>query len=134
MSHLQRRWLALPPIVLCLLDGVLTLTGQPASYWEGDYRQANELNPLMASILRWHPAAFLAGATLWTSAFSAAIGLLPRRGALAVAFGFSLGHALGAAAWFARHGGLGWFAASAVLWGAERFTRWAWRKQEPCTQ
>ncbi len=46
------------PAIVCLLDCVLTLYGQPPSYWAGQYHQAVEYNPPFLWLLRLHPLAF----------------------------------------------------------------------------
>ena len=37
MPTAPRIWLIVPPVVVALLDGTLTLCGQPQDYWDGDY-------------------------------------------------------------------------------------------------
>ncbi len=128
MSRKNRFWLCLPPIVLCLLDGALTLLGQPAQYWGGDFACANEWNPLFAPILQRHPLAFIAGGALSITGFTLAIVYLPIIPAVWVSLGFSMGHAIGAAGWFIREGSWGWLAGGVLLVAAERLTRWAWGK------
>jgi hypothetical protein len=128
MSRKNRFWLCFPPVVLCLLDGGVTLLGQPAQYWAGDYSCANEFNPIFAPILQWHPLAFVAGGTLYMVGFSLVILYFPVKVAVCASFGFSLGHAIGAASWFTRQGSWGWLAGIGELVLAERLTSWAWKR------
>jgi hypothetical protein len=124
----RRWWLALPPLLLCCLDGALTLAGQPGPYWQGDFTAARELNPFFDLLLRWHPWAFLGGLAVWLAAIAGAIVWLPRRFAVVVAFGFTLGHACGAASWVVPLGVAGWVLAVLLLVAAERLLWLSWRR------
>jgi hypothetical protein len=94
-----RIWLCLPPVVLCGLDGGLTLWGQPAAYWANGYQTYDEGNPLAAWLLTVHPLAFAAAGVVYCVGVCAAVMWLPGRYAVAVASLVSLGHTVGAAAW-----------------------------------
>ena len=62
--------LCLPPLVLCVLDVSLTLHGQYAEYWAGNYAAGREGNPLAAPFLRHHPATFALLAVAWAGPFA----------------------------------------------------------------
>jgi hypothetical protein len=94
-----RLWLCLPPVVLCLLDGAITLYGQPAAYWTGGYTMVREGNPLAAWLLTVHPLAFAASAVPYLFLVLILICFLPRRGAVVVAVLVSLAHLLALAIW-----------------------------------
>src|SRR6266705_1942933 len=87
----SRLWLCVAPVAFCLLDVGLTLRGQPAEYWQGDYGTAFEGNPFFRWFLQQHPFAGLGIAVAWISVFSLAILWLPtklaRVGAFTVLFG-----------------------------------------------
>jgi hypothetical protein len=85
--------------VLCALDGCLTLWGQPAAYWAGDYAAVNEGNPLPAGLLAIHPLAFAAAGVPYVLLLAGAILWLPRRCSEAVAALFSFSHTVGVLAW-----------------------------------
>src|SRR4051794_27046312 len=106
-----RLWLAMPPLLLCALDGLLTLTGQPAAYWAGDFTAARELNPLFDLLLRQHPIAFLTGLAVWLTVLALAVLLLPRRLAFLAAFAGAFGHTWGATSWVVAFGVVGWLLA-----------------------
>ncbi len=95
----QRLWLCVPPIALCAFDGCVTLWGQPAAYWAGDYAMVNEGNPLSAWLLARHPLAFAAAGVPYALLLAGAILWLPRRWSEAVAVLFTFSHAVGVVAW-----------------------------------
>ena len=55
----HRIWLCLPPFVAQVFDATMTLSGQPAAYWDGDYSLMNEFNPIYRLFLNLHPLAFV---------------------------------------------------------------------------
>lgn len=101
MWKLRRRLigLCLVPVLLAVLDGSVTLIGQPASYWAGDYTQVREGTPGFRILLANGPATFIAGLAVWVLAFVGMILLLPSTLALAVCLLFTLGHTIGAFSW-----------------------------------
>ena len=104
MWRLRRRLigLCLVPVLLALLDGTVTLIGQPAAYWAGDHSRVLEGTPGFRILLTYGPALFIAGHLVWELAFVAMILLLPSRLALAVCLMFTLGHTIGAFSWLNR--------------------------------
>ncbi len=58
-SRLERKYLALSLLPCYALDIVLTLIGQPSSYWAGQRHELIEQNPIGAWLLQIHPAAFI---------------------------------------------------------------------------
>jgi hypothetical protein len=94
-----RLWLCVAPAVLATLDKAMTLWGQPAEYWAGDYTGYNELNPVSAWSLGWHPLALVVQNFLWISAFGLLIVVLPRRMAKILALAIAMGHAAGVGWW-----------------------------------
>ena len=80
-------------------DIVMTLLGQPMSYWSGDFSSKNEVNPIGAEFLQWHPLAFLGGAVLYAILFSGAIYVLPKLLAWWISVGLLLAHAGGMKSW-----------------------------------
>lgn len=94
--------LCLVPVLLAVLDGSVTLIGQPAAYWAGDYSRVLEGTPGFRILLTYGPAAYIAGLTVWVLAFVGMILLLPSRLALAVCLMFTLGHTIGAFSWINR--------------------------------
>ncbi len=104
-------WLVLLPIAVCLADVGLTLQGQPAEYWQGEYRVANEANPLPHFFLEWHPLAFAGLALAWIAVFAIVILILPRRWALCTCLAVIVGHTIGTLSWLLRNRPFGpWFA------------------------
>jgi hypothetical protein len=95
----RRIWLCLPPVVLCGLDGGLTLWGQPAEYWANGYKTFHEGNPLAAWLLTVHPLAFTAAGLGYCLGVCAAVLWLPVRGSVAVMTLVSLAHAVAATTW-----------------------------------
>ena len=95
----RRVWLCVPPFALCVLDQTITLVGQPAAYWGGDYSLAHEGNPWFHWLLQQHPLAFEAGILAWITLFSSLIIFLPQRVAMTISIAIVLGHAWGASTW-----------------------------------
>ncbi|HEV3258614.1 MAG TPA: hypothetical protein VG013_17190 [Gemmataceae bacterium] len=95
-------WLPLLPATVCLADVALTLHGQPAAYWQGDYHSALEGNPLPRVFLEAHPLAFVCLVAGWVASVGlVALAAAPRwaaAGCLAVA----AGHTVGAVSWLLR--------------------------------
>jgi len=94
--------MCLPPVVMVVIDGALTLRGQAPQYWSKGYALVREDNPIAYWFLQWHPVVFVLGIVLWVVLFTAAIHRLPIGLARATAFAVMLGHALGAASWLIR--------------------------------
>lgn len=105
----KRRFLGLcvPPLVLGLVDGSLTLVGQSSFYWE-NYLAVNEANPIFASLLQVHPVAFLAGAVAWLAMLCTMIVLLPQLAALILSIAITFGHTIGSGNWLFGHFELGY--------------------------
>ena len=95
----QRLLLCVPPITLCAFDGCMTLWGQPAAYWAGDYATVQEGNPLAAWFLAVHPLAFAAAGVPYVVLVAGAILWLPWRWSEAAAVLVSLSHMVGVIAW-----------------------------------
>ncbi len=94
--------LCLVPVLLAVLDGSVTLIGQPAAYWAGDHSWVLEGTPGFRILLTHGPAAYIAGLTVWVLAFVGMILVLPSTVALAVCLMFTLGHTIGAFSWINR--------------------------------
>jgi hypothetical protein len=108
----------------------MTLTGQSAEYWAGDYSAPREGSPQGYWLLALHPLAYVAGAVGYMAVFTLFIVLLPRLMAQMLAVGLVMGHAWGTASWlYTRWPGtsvgywmvLGLYTLSAILivWGIE---------------
>lgn len=90
--------LCVPPVVLALLDGGLTLALQPAEYWK-NAAAVNEASPLWVAFLSRSPLAYLAAATVYLAIVCACIRFLPRRAAFIASLTVSLWHIVGASSW-----------------------------------
>jgi hypothetical protein len=122
----NRIWLCLGPTLLCLLDGCLTLYGQPAAYWQGSTHLAEELNPLGLWALERHPLCFTAVLLCWIGAFATIILSLPLGVAVACSFLIQLGHTVGAALWVIRE--FGWIACIPLLLASSVALEMTWKK------
>jgi hypothetical protein len=91
--------LCLPPVLLALLDGGLTLVGQSSDYWAGDYGDVNELSPTFHQLLAYHPLAYAGGFIAWVVMFVVLILLLPRTLALTASIAIAMSHTGGASTW-----------------------------------
>lgn len=96
----RRLWgLCIPPILLCLLDTILTLLGQSREYWAGHYSNVNEGSPTFNHLLSVSPLAYIGGIALWIVVFVGLILLLPDTLALITSIAVTFGHSVGAATW-----------------------------------
>jgi hypothetical protein len=125
----KNRWcLCVGPVLFCVLDGCLTLRGQSAEYWSGDFRLAEELNPLGLWALERHPIVFAIVLCCWIGVFAASILFLPTNLAMLVSFAVQMGHTLGASSWVIRE--YGWLACVPVLIASRLVLDLAWRAPE----
>ena len=125
---IRRLWLLLPALGLYAADLGLTLTGQPAAYWGGDYSKAVEHNPLAYPILARHPVWFVGTGLAWAVVFSTVIVLWRSRVSDWIAVLLAFGHALGGSTWLARHGFGGLVLAIVYLAVASRVSGACWRR------
>jgi hypothetical protein len=135
MPQLRRRLLGLCllPTLLACLDSALTLGGQSAAYWAGNYSRVNEASPTFHQLLAYHPLAYFAGQAGWILVFTLMILLMPQTLALMTSIAVTLGHTLGAASWFVfrLHYGYqlcsGLFLMTAI--GLAVGIRWGWQAE-----
>ena len=75
MSSVWRRFLGLciPPLAFCAFDASITLAGQSADYWSGNYAEVNEASPTFNHLLHIHPTAFAVGTLAWAAMFASII-------------------------------------------------------------
>lgn len=95
----SKAWFCIPPIILCLIDSTITLVGQSAKYWQGNYFVANEECPPMRAMLQTHPLAFEAVIFAWIIAFVVVILLVPRWLGRSLSIALLLGHTWGTYTW-----------------------------------
>ncbi len=96
----QRYWLLLPFWVLAILDHLLTVIGQSDRYWQGNYHEASENNPLSIQLLFQSPLVFL---TVFVAGYLVIGFIILRvscRVSSALVLSFVVGHAWGASSWF----------------------------------
>lgn len=133
MSSVRSRlWgLCFPPFLLSVCDGAVTLWGQSAEYWRGNYAAVNEISPTFHQLLRLHPVAFGIGVMVWAAVFVGILLLLPDTLALIVSIAVTFGHTAGTATWlmyrfqYGYQAANGLFLLTAVLLGL--CIRWGWR-------
>jgi hypothetical protein len=119
-------WITL--FALASVDAGLTLRGQPARYWQGDYASVQELNPLGRVLLQCHPLAFGLSAVVESAAVGLLLLIRPTRLVVRSAVLLAFLHAFGAAGWFVRASWPGCLVACALLVAAERFLTLSWRR------
>jgi hypothetical protein len=95
--------LCLPPMLIGILDGSITLVGQPAEYWAGNYSRAVEGNPTFYGMMIISPWAAVALFAIWMGLCVGLILLLPDTLALIVSIAVTLWHSVGAATWLLFH-------------------------------
>ncbi|MEI7686133.1 MAG: hypothetical protein WCL32_14000 [Planctomycetota bacterium] len=124
----RRAWLCVSAIVPCLLDVAVTMHGQPAAYWSGDYFAALECNPLPRIILWLGPWPFAVAVLAWLAFIGAAISFLPWPMAIVVSFIVATLHGLGAGSWMFSFGWMGAAAAVGVLVFVEQLMSFCWQR------
>jgi hypothetical protein len=79
VSKSKRRLLGmgLPFLLVFLLDWGLTLYGQPAEYWAGNYTCTLEGGPFFRRLFMIHPLAAIAGQVVWVVVILVLLVLLP---------------------------------------------------------
>lgn len=123
MNFCMQTKLAFLACIVAIIDGLLTLAGQPTSYWRGDFSTAYELNPLGYVILELGPTPFASAMTVWAIVLSLFLYRLPHRWASALAFLAILAHGMGGAGWLCRYGIVGIALAVFYLVLLEQLTR-----------
>jgi hypothetical protein len=127
---IARFWLLLPAWCFCTADMTLTLLGQPAAYWSGDYGQAAEVNPIAYPLLAYHPVLFIGGGIVWQAAVGAVVLLWRQRFARWLAIGLAIGHAVGGSSWLAYPAPVGWVLPVGYLVAASWFAGVCWRRAD----
>ncbi len=124
----SRVWLLLPAAVLYTFDICFTLLGQSSTYWNGDYEEAIEVNPIAYPILATNPYLFLVLGIVWLIIFSVVV--LKWRHPISTwgAIFLAIGHAVGGATWVTEFGawGTGFTIAYVIL--AAQFATSCWRR------
>ena len=95
----KKLWLCLPFFLVFLCDASITLYGQPAAYWEGNYALANEVFPAFNWALQQHPMVFVAQSLGWVVVFSLLILVLPNFLSEVTTFALVQGHTWGVMTW-----------------------------------
>lgn len=117
------------PVAACLCDLTVTLSGQSAEYWNGDWSAVTEGNPIPHWLLSQHPLALCSGIAVWIVIFCAAILWLRLPVARVVAFAVMLGHATAASTWLLRMQPFGILYAIVLLLVLKQFDRFIWMTQ-----
>jgi hypothetical protein len=101
--------LGLPCLLAVSYDVGLTLHGQPARYWAGDYNSTTEGAPFFRKLFETHPLAVVAGEALWASIILTWILLLPEVLAVTLAIAVVIGHTVGGYTWLSLMPMRHWF-------------------------
>ena len=110
MSDWKRRLLGLglPCLLAFAFDIGMTLHGQPAEYWRGDYSSTTEGAPFFRKLFAFHPLAAVAGECLWASIVLIGVLLLPELLAIILTIAVVFGHAAGGYTWLGLIHERGW--------------------------
>jgi|SRR5579862_2550945 len=111
MPDWKRRLLGmgLPCLLAFLFDVGMTLHGQPAEYWAGDYSQTTEGAPFIRKAYLLHPAAVFGVEALWVGIIVTWVLLLPEVLAVIVSIAVVFGHTVGGYTWLGILPMAGWF-------------------------
>ncbi len=124
-------WLLLPLWLTYAFDITMTLAGQPAAYWQGNYQSAIEANPLAAFLLHLGPMVFLGLAILWICAITMLVVSWRSWVTNWLAIGLTVGHALGGSSWFLRIGPWGILGSIAFLYLTSTIAGRYWSQAKP---
>lgn len=124
----RRLWLIVPAWIAFAIDVGLTLRGQPADYWNGQYDLALEFNPLARPLLVAGPWVFAGAALAGAIGLSLIVVLWRHPLANLAAAIFAVSHAIGGCSWLVAHGAWGWIAIVIYLITLSRIARWCWRR------
>jgi len=127
-------WLLGPVTGLFTADVALTLSGQPSSYWAGDYSTAVEANPFAYPLLTFSPWLFASLAFFWMTILSGVILFWQHSISGWLAGGLAVAHAVGGSSWLLQWGWWGIMAASLYLVLAAQVTGWCWRRYSRSSQ
>ena len=95
----DRKYLIIAGLLPFAGDILMTLVGQPASYWTEGAQCTNEANHIALALLNIHPAIFIFGAITYSAVFSGLIYALPRVFAWWLSIGLLLAHIGGMKSW-----------------------------------
>ena len=101
MKRKHRVWLCLPALLCGVFDGIITLAGQPKSYWKGAFGYANEISPMWRAMLLRHPCVYAIGFSGYLLIVCAIIVRLPGRLSKILAVTMVLAHTMGGMTWLA---------------------------------
>lgn len=92
----QKLYFVIAALIPSLLDGIITLVGQPASYWS-DFSKIDEGAPL--TFLMYGPWIFLLSVVVYTVLLGLIIYKLPKWISLGVGLFFFMAHSNGVQGW-----------------------------------
>ena len=88
-----------PCLLLWLFDVIVTLVGQSAWYWAGDFSEAKELNPLFFWFLSKGPEVFIIATVAYIFLLVVILFLVPLRIGIMTTYIASIVHMVGVAGW-----------------------------------
>jgi len=98
-EQFKERWTCAAGLAFfILLDGVLTLLGQPDGYWT-NHSSPNERSAVGHFLLEYSPVAFFAGIVLYAGILSFFALIIPRIFALVLSISMIVGHSEAAFGW-----------------------------------
>ena len=120
MAAWQRRLIGLGlPCLLCwMLDVSLTLHGQPAEYWAGDYTRTTEGGPFFRRLYSTHPSAGVGGQLLAIGLVAILLVIVPEVLAVVVAIASVTANTYGATTWITAA------LVSRAAWGQPTLVGW----------
>ena len=113
-DQFKERWACVVGLsFFILLDGVLTLVGQPDGYWTNQ-SSPNERSAIGYFVLEYSPVAFIAGLVLYAGILSFFALIIPRIVSLTISITMIVGHSEAAFTWIDKFGFTEW---SHILYG-----------------
>lgn len=91
----------IPAFWACLVDLILTVINQPASYWDGNLQMANEGNPLLCSMMKSNIFGVFIFVTFWLLSIVTISFYLPSKLLKMFSLFVLIAHTFGSSSWLA---------------------------------
>jgi hypothetical protein len=110
----------IPALWASILDITLTICGQPSAYWNGNFKVANERNPIGAFVMSNHVSGLFVISGIWIALIVLLGYYLPRKISRIFLLFVLIANSWGASSWIAKDywfvGSLALFLINAILY------------------
>lgn len=117
MKKKEKLLLLIPALWVSLFDICITIIHQPAEYWSGDLKMANEGNPIGAFFMENHISGFFMISAIWIFLIIILGYFLPQQIAKVFILFCVIAHSFGASSWLINLYGF-WYAMIFILFNS----------------